>query len=373
MDKSTILIVDDQPVNLGILNELLKPHYHVRACRSGRAVLQALEKSPMPDLVLLDVMMPELDGYETLREIKRHKKYSEIPVIFISGLDSVLDEEKGFHLGAVDYITKPFTPVIVLKRIQAHLELKRSRDKLKHQNTWLEKEVMRRVKENIIIQDMILSMISQLAETRDVETAHHIRRTQKYIEVLALHLKKLPEFSQELSDSDISRIVKAAPLHDIGKIGIADHILLKPGKLTPEEFEVMKTHTTIGGNAIRRAIDNVMGLEFNRDQETKPFALEILEEAEKIALYHHEKWSGDGYPEGLKGDDIPLSARLMAVADVFDALTTPRIYKGTWSFEAASDLIKGEKGRQFDPRVVDAFEAQEDQIRQILKMMPEKP
>jgi putative two-component system response regulator len=373
MDKSIILIVDDQPVNLGILNELLSPHYHVKACRTGQAALRALESAPRPDLVLMDVMMPGLDGYETLKEIRRQARYDDIPVIFISGLDSSVNEEKGFKLGAVDYITKPFNPAIVLRRVQVHLELKRSRDLLKNHNLWLEKEVMRRVKENIIIQDMILSMISQLAETRDVETAHHIRRTQNYIEILARHLQKQAGYGDELTDVVISGIVKAAPLHDIGKIGIPDHILLKPGKLTREEFEVMKTHTTIGGNAIRNAIDHVMGLEFEREKEVKPFTLQILEEAERIALYHHEKWDGSGYPRGLKGSDIPLSARLMAVADVFDALTTPRIYKGTWSFEEASDLIIKEKGRQFDPGVVEAFEASREAFLNILELMPEKP
>jgi len=367
MEKPTILLVDDHTVNLTMLNELLSPHYAIRACKSGEAALRNIAIEPIPDLILLDILMPGMDGYETLEQMKQRPIGKEIPVIFISGLDSSLDEEKGFQLGAVDYITKPFISAIVLKRVKVHLDLKKARDQLVSQNEWLEQEVARRVRENTIIQDITLSMISQLAETRDADTAHHITRTQAYMKILAERMKTVPQYASLLHEKHIRRMVKAAPLHDIGKIGIPDHILLKPGKLTEQEFETMKQHVIIGGDAIRNAIKQVMEVNDLVREEFKPLSLLFLEEAETIARFHHEKWDGTGYPLGLKGEEIPLAARLMALADVFDAVTTPRVYKSIWTMRQASEMIIGQKGKHFDPEVVEAFQMEQESFEKVLR------
>lgn len=323
MNKPTILIVDDEPINLMVLDELLNSDYSVRACKSGEDALLAVGKEPYPDLILLDIIMPGIGGYEVLKILKENPEYSDIPVIFITGLDSSLDEEKG---GAVDYIKKPFVPAIVLKRIQVQLELKKTKDHLAYYNELLEQEVARRIEENLIIQEITFNMISHLAETRDVDTVHHIIRTQTYIKILANQMKNKEKFQGELSESSIARMIKAAPLHDIGKIGIPDRILLKPAKLTNDEFEIMKTHTLLGAGAIRKAIEQSVEI-YNKNELSKPLSLLFLEDAEVIAKFHHEKWNGQGHPYGLKEQEIPLSARLMSVADVFDAVTTNRVYK----------------------------------------------
>ena len=294
-----------------------------------------------------------------------------------------MDEERGLELGAVDYITKPIKPAIVKARVMAHLEIKQARDRLKKQNAWLESEVARRIRENLMIQDISLCALAQLAETRDSDTGKHILRTKAYVEALARKLQSHPRFSSELDELHLSRIVKASPLHDIGKVGIPDHILLKPGKLTIEEWEIMKNHCRIGGDAIRNAIYGVTDGEWeimknhcriggnvirhtidkakeitkDEDFETSPESLSFLEVAYDIATSHHERWDGTGYPDGLAGKAIPLPARLMALADVFDAVTTPRVYKKPWSTEEAAQLISEQKGKQFDPDIVEAFES----------------
>jgi putative two-component system response regulator len=366
MSKMELLIVDDEPINLAVLSKLLNPYYKVRACKSGQEALELVDKITRPDLVLLDIMMPGLDGYETLSRMQEIDFFRETPVIYISALDGAVDEEKGFHLGAVDYITKPFRPAIVLERVRVHLELKQARDRLKNQNNWLEAEVERRVRENMMIQDATLSVITQLVETRDNDTANHILRTRAYVELLGRRLQNHPRYTSLLSDEMLSLIVKAAPLHDIGKIGVSDAILMKPGKLNAEEYEIMKTHCHIGGGAIRSAMEKIDLI--IDDNGNKGFlSLGYFNEAINIATYHHERWDGKGYPEGLKGEEIPLSARLMALADVFDALTTPRVYKKPWTMDEAVALIIQEKGHQFDPQVVEAFEAELPAFENIMR------
>jgi len=317
MKKHEISIVDDEPINLMILKKLLSPSFLVRAYKSGEELLRAVNKDLKPDLVLMDIMMPGMDGYETLSELRKDPENLGIPVIYISSLDSLIDEEKGFRLGAVDYITKPFRPGIVLARVNAHLELKQARDRLKNQNKWLEAEVKRRMVENQLIQDTTLNVFAELVETRDNDTANHVMRTQHYVRIIATRLQKNEKFKSCLRDDVIERISKAAPLHDIGKIGIPDAILLKPGKLNFEEFEVMKTHCKIGGNAIRLAINKTLAVNKTEAEQGEITALSFLEEAEKIMNYHHERWDGKGYPEELYGNEIPISARIMALADVF--------------------------------------------------------
>jgi len=366
MKKHEISIVDDEPINLMILKKLLSPSFLIRAYKSGAELLQAVDKGVKPDLILLDIMMPGMDGYDTLSELRKDPNNIGIPVIYISALDSLIDEEKGFRLGAVDYIIKPFRPGIVLARVNAHLELKQARDRLKNQNEWLEAEVKRRMVENQMIQDTTLNVFAELVETRDSDTANHVMRTQNYVRIIAERMQKNQKYQEQLRDDVIERISKAAPLHDIGKIGIPDAILLKPGKLDAEEFEVMKTHCKIGGNAIRLAINKTLSVNKTDKGQGEITALYFLEEAEKIMNYHHERWDGNGYPEELYGDEIPISARIMALADVFDALTTVRPYKKAWRIEAVVDYILEQKGLQFDPDVVEAFETEIEAFRQVM-------
>jgi putative two-component system response regulator len=341
--RQTILIVDDTPENLSVLGELLQPSYRVLAANSGRRALQIIGTDPKPDLILLDVMMPEMDGFALLDQLRRLPESNDIPVIFITAMDSTDDEERGLELGAVDYITKPLRPSIVLARVQLHLELKKAHDWLKSENAILEAEVARRMSENQLIQDVGIHALAHLAETRDPETGNHIRRTQGYVRVLAEALRHHPRFQAQLSDHVIETLVKSAPLHDIGKVGIPDYILLKPGKLTPQEWAIMKTHAALGAEAIEQA---------ERDADRR---VDFLALAKDIARHHHERWDGNGYPDRLAGDAIPLSARLMALADVFDALINRRVYKEPIPFAEARDIIVAERGRQFDADIVDAF------------------
>ena len=351
----TLLLVDDTPENLNLLGQILMPHYVVRVASSGARALRVLQGSPKPDLILLDIMMPEMDGYEVLRQIKQQDDTRNIPVIFVTALSDVDDETRGFQMGAVDYITKPVRPAIVLARVRAHLELKEARDRLDAQNHWLEEEVERRIHQNQIIQDVTLRALASLAEIRDNETGAHILRTQGYVQALAEHMATMPEFAALLTPRTIADYRKAAPLHDIGKVGIPDSILHKPGKLTDGEWSIMKTHAALGAEAIWQAI---------RDEEDR-VAIGFLYIAMDIARCHHEKWDGSGYPRGLRGDDIPLAARLMALADVFDALINKRVYKPAFTLDEAAGIIMQGRGSHFDPRVVDAFVACRDQFSQI--------
>ena len=350
----TVLIVDDSPENLTVLSELLAPHFRVRAANSGARALQVAASHPRPDLVLLDIMMPDMDGYAVLAHLKTEAATSGIPVIFVTAMDALDDEEKGLELGAVDYITKPVQPGIVLARVRTQIELKRARDRLKGQNEYLEAEVQRRMEENLVIQDVSIRALARLAESRDLETGNHLRRTQYYVRQLALHLREHPRFAAVLTPPFIDLLTKSAPLHDIGKVGIPDSILLKPGPLTPEEWVVMRTHPKLGSDAIELA---------EMDME-HPVA--FLAVAKEIAHSHHEKWDGSGYPDALKGDAIPVSARLMALADVFDALASKRVYKAAMPVDRAGEIIMEGRGKHFDPAVVDAFLAERKAFEDIL-------
>ena len=341
--RATILVVDDTPDNLSVLGELLQPGYVVRAASSGRRALQVAVSDPRPDLILLDVMMPEMDGYEVLRRLRADPETASIPVIFVTAMDSTEEEEHGLELGAVDYITKPLRPAVVLARVRTHLELKRARDILSDHNRMLEAEVARRMSDNQLIQDVSIQALARLAETRDPETGNHLLRTQGYVRTLAEHLQTHSRFQDTLGGRYIELLVKSAPLHDIGKVGIPDHILLKPGKLTAEEWTIMQTHAAIGADAMAQA---------ERDA-ARP--VEFMALAKEIARWHHEKWDGSGYPDRLAGDAIPVSARLMALADVFDALISQRVYKPPMPYDEARDIIVDGRGRHFDPDVADAF------------------
>lgn len=345
--QRTLLVVDDTPENLSVLGEILMPEYRVRAASGGERALVVADSEPRPELILLDIMMPDLDGYQVLSRLRENETTREIPVIFVTALDAEEDEARGLALGAADYITKPLRPPIVLARVRTQLELKDARDRMRDQNAWLEREVSRRMAENQRIQDVAMRALASVAEVRDLETGAHILRTQNYVRALAESLARQPQYSELLTPTAIELYSKAAALHDLGKVGIPDSILRKPGKLDPEEWEVMKSHARLGAEAIWHAIRS----------EPETDGLEFLEVAMDIAHYHHEKWDGSGYPEGLAGTDIALPARLMAVADVYDALICPRVYKAALPREEAVRIILDGRGTHFDPDLVDAFVA----------------
>ncbi|CAA7624793.1 two-component system response regulator [Magnetospirillum sp. SS-4] len=355
MERATILVVDDTPDELLLMSELLKEDYRVKVANSGDKGLKIATANDPPDLILLDVMMPDIDGYEVCRQLKANPKTLDIPVIFLTGRSRMAEEKRGLDIGAVDYISKPFSPSIVLARVKAQLRLKAAADYLRDKNGFLEREVAKRTKEVTAIKDVTILAMASLAETRDLMTGNHIRRTQFYMSALATSLQAHPRFAHSLDEFSITMLFKSAPLHDIGKVGIPDRILLKPGRLTPEEFEIMKTHAALGRNAIEHA-ERWLGA-----------SLEFLTMAKEIAHFHHERWDGDGYPEGLSGDDIPVSARLMAVADVYDALISRRVYKESMSHWAAVDMIVEGKGNRFDPDVVDAFLGIQEEFRSIAR------
>jgi putative two-component system response regulator len=352
-EKPTILVVDDTPDNLTLVSNLLKKDYRVRVAINGEKALKIAFSETPPDLILLDVMMPVMDGYEVCQQLRSSPLTAHIPIIFLTAKSEVEDERKGLSLGASDYITKPISPPILEARVKTHLAAKAYSDFLTDKTAYLESEVARRTREVSAIQDVTIQAMASLAETRDSDTGNHIRRTQFYVKALTNKLKNHPNYCVYLTDSMIEMIFKSAPLHDIGKVGIPDRILLKPGRFEPAEFEIMKTHTTLGRDAIQAA-ENSLGLQ-----------VDFLSIAKEIAYGHQEKWDGSGYPEGLKGESIPISARLMAVADVYDALISRRVYKDSMPHEKAIFIIEEGRGSHFDPVMVDAFLAIQDEIKTI--------
>lgn len=352
-EAQTILVVDDTPDNLTLMGSVLKDSFKVKVANNGERALRIARAIPPPDLILLDIMMPGIDGYEVCQQLKENEQTAAIPIIFLTARMDVEDEERGLALGAVDYITKPISPPIVLARVRAHLKVKVAADFLRDQNAYLEQEVERRTQEVRVIQQVTILAMASLAETRDNETGKHLQRTQRYVKLLAQKLQGHPRFAHYLSDHTINMLFKSAPLHDIGKVGIPDRILLKPGPLDPAEFEIMKTHTTIGRDAIVSA-ERSLGID-----------LEFLQIAKEIAYGHQEKWDGTGYPQQLAGDDIPISARLMAVADVYDALSSRRVYREPMPEEKVHRIIIEGRDRHFDPDIVDAYVALQEQFREI--------
>ena len=349
----TVLVVDDSADILSMVNEILRADYRLKAANGGEKALRLARAKPRPDLILLDVMMPDMNGHEVCRLLKADSATRDIPVVFMSAMNEEADEAAGFALGAVDYIGKPLSGALLRARVKTQMDLKAAADFVRDKNQFLVGEVSKRAKELDFIQDATILMLASLAETRDNETGNHIRRTQHFVRTLAEHLQRHPRFSLKLTRTNIELIFKSAPLHDIGKVGIPDHILLKPGRLTDEEFLLMKTHATIGRQVIE-SVERQMG-------RSVPF----LSLAKEIAYCHHEKWDGTGYPEGLAGEDIPVSARLMAVADVYDALTTRRVYKLAYPHEEAAGFIRDGRGTLFDPEVVDAFLSKQVEFREI--------
>lgn len=353
LPKPQVLVVDDTPDNLALMSDLLRDTCKVRVANSGERALRLLANGTLPDLILLDIMMPGMDGYEVIRQLKANPITRDIPVLFLTAKSEDEDERIGLELGAVDYLTKPVSHAILQVRVKMHLALKAQADFLRDKSAFLEAEVARRTREVLAVQDVTIHALASLAETRDNETGNHLRRTQHYVKLLAQHLSTHPRFAAKLSETYIDGLFKSAPLHDIGKVGIPDSILLKPGKLTDAEFEIMKTHTTLGRDALERA-----------EQELGT-SVEFLSIAKEIAHSHQEKYDGSGYPLGLVGDAIPLAARLMAVADVYDALISRRVYKEPFSHEKSAAIMQQGRGSHFDPDVLDAFLALQAEFQRI--------
>ncbi|MBF0582877.1 MAG: response regulator, partial [Magnetococcales bacterium] len=325
--------------------EILTPHYRVQIAINGRlAIKVALSPNP-PDLILLDVMMPEMDGYEACRLLKEMDRTRDIPILFVTAKSEMEDEIKGFELGAADYLIKPISPPIVLTRVKTHLAL---HDQKKHLADQVAVRTAQLQIRNIELEEIRQEVINQLgraAEYRDNETGLHVMRMSRYVRLLALRCG--------LSEPEADRLMSASPMHDLGKIGIPDHILLKPGKLTAEEFASMQTHCDIGYKIIGKQ------------------SSEILTLGGVIALTHHEKWNGCGYPRKLAGEAIPLAGRLAAIGDVFDALTSVRPYKRAWSVEDALDLIRKEAGSHFDPRLAELFVGLRSEVVAIMEQYQE--
>ncbi|WP_321404240.1 two-component system response regulator [Maridesulfovibrio sp.] len=319
--RQTVLVVDDSADNIAVFSKILSEKYRVKAAKNGAKALQ-IAFATVPDIILLDIMMPGIDGYEICRQLKKDSRTQKIPIIFVTAKDEIEDETKGFELGAVDYIAKPVSPSIVLARVKTHLQLyDNSRE--------LENAVLSRTKELAQSQLEIIRRLGRAAEYKDNETGMHVIRMSYYSCVIARSIG--------MDDATIDLLLNATPMHDVGKIGISDSILLKAGKLTEQEREEMEKHCEFGAEIIGEHDDKLLKL------------------ARSVALTHHEKWDGSGYPKGLKGTDIPIEGRIVAIADVFDALTSRRSYKEPWPIDKAISFIEEQAGRHFDPELVAAF------------------
>lgn len=335
-----ILIVDDNLTNLKYISNQLSGLYHALLAKSGHQAL-FICSAKQPDLVLLDIDMPGMDGFETLEQLKKNPQTKGIPVIFLTATEDLVAEARALESGAVDFITKPVEPRVLLHRINLHLELSGYQKDLEH-----------KVKE---LEDSIVVSFAELIECRDEDTGDHVQRTSRYVNLLGRELIDREYYSDILTLTELDKIVRAAPLHDIGKIGISDTILLKPGKLTNEEFAIMKTHTRLGGRMLRKIYERT---------PTQSY----LSWAITIAEGHHEKFDGSGYPEGLSGTSIPIGCRIMAVADVYDALCSERAYRKALQHEEAIGIMQTGEGSHFDPLILHVFLELEEQIKQIAKV-----
>jgi len=363
--QSVVLIVDDEETNRNILHDRMVSLGHIPLEADNGKVAISMIKQQQPDLILLDLMMPVMDGYETLHYLKSNETYKHIPVIIISAKHDQDSIVKGIELGADDYLNKPFKPAILKARISASLEKKYLHDrekmyveKIKTMNTNLQKYVDKQTEEIVKGQEAMTFAICKMVESRDHETGQHLERMREYAKTLALQLQKLPKYTGTIDDTFIDILYKASPLHDIGKIGVPDYILKKPDKLTPEEFKIMKTHAEIGEESLYKIY---------KENPSNP----VLYMGSQIAGKHQEKWDGTGYPNALKGESIPLAARIIALADVYDALTTIRPYKEAFTHARAKEIILKENRKHFDPDIVQAFLETEETFISIHKTFGE--
>jgi len=357
-ERKKIIIVDDNAANLSVGRNLLRTFYEVYPAPSAAKLFEVLEKA-IPDLVLLDVDMPGMNGYQAIKIMKSDKRFRNIPVIFLTAKDDEASEIEGFDLGAADYVTKPFSGPLLLRRIANLLLIEQQkRDLQANQATLLdyadnlELKVTEKTAEVFNLQNAVLTTVADLVEFRDELTGGHTARTQRYLKALVDELVGKAEYADELKEWDMDFFLISAQLHDVGKIAISDLILNKPGPLTPDEFEIMKTHVVVGVEAIERIMS-----------ETAKHA--FLHHALLIAGTHHEKWDGTGYPTGLSGKNIPLEGRLMAIADVYDALVSDRPYKKAFPHDKACEIIEEGAGKHFDPALVEVFKKVEGEFERI--------
>jgi len=355
-EKALIIMVDDNPANLRIGKNLLGKKFAVATAPSAKKLFNLLEKN-IPALILLDVDMPEMDGYETIKILKSKPQYVNIPVVFLTARAEIDAELTGLSLGAVDYIAKPIQPQLLLKRIEVHIlveaqrqTLEKQAEELKYFNENLQKMVDEKTSNIMELQNALLSTMAELVEYRDDITGKHIERTQKGIRIIIDEMMKTNVYPEETKDWDIEILVQSCQLHDVGKIFISDNILRKPGKLSFEEFEDMKIHTHIGKQIVEKV-----------EMMTKVNS--FLKYAKIFAASHHERWDGTGYPSQLKGEDIPLLGRIMAIADSYDALVSVRPYKKAFTHVETVNIIIEGKGTQFDPTLVDVFIRVENQFK----------
>ncbi len=347
-----VLIVDDAPENLRLLSAILRRGgLAPRPARSGRLAIEAAVVDP-PDLVLLDITMPEMSGFEVCRWFKQDDRLRDIPVIFISGLQGVEDKVEAFRSGGVDFVSKPFQEQEVLARVQTHLRLRQLQSELMNNNQLLEGRILEQVRVLTASQLATIFALAKLAEVRDEDTGMHIDRVRTFSKVLAERMRERRVRGSQLTDAFIDDLYQTASLHDIGKVGTPDAILLKPARLTPDEFEIMKRHTTLGASTLAMVLKKFPDNQF-------------LRMGADVARSHHEKWDGGGYPHGLKGEAIPLSARIVALADFYDALTSKRCYHPPVSHEKTREMIFEGDGRHFDPEVVAAFKVAEADFTRI--------
>ncbi|WP_455375352.1 response regulator [Kaarinaea lacus] len=355
----SVLVVDDNEMNRDMLVRRLQPlGYEVSVARDGSEAMDMLLQHPF-DLVLLDIMMPIKDGFEVLQEMKAHSELNIIPVIMITALDDTSSAARCIQLGAEDYLTKPFDPILLKARVSSCLERKHLYDQERHYrgqieeyNNELQDRVQQQVQQITSAQLGAIFAMSKLAESRDPETGEHLERMREYCKILSVQLGKLPKYQPVIDDDFIEDIYAASPLHDIGKVGIVDSVLLKPGKLTAEEWVVMKTHPIIGAATLR---------EVDRQHPGNS----LIRMGIDIAESHHERWDGTGYPYGLKNTEIPLVARILALGDVYDALTSKRCYKEAFGHEKSRSIVEENNGSLFDPEVVEAFLATEDEFKRV--------
>ncbi|MCL1789371.1 MAG: response regulator [Oscillospiraceae bacterium] len=358
--RKKIIFVDDQVSNLMIGRNTLSSSYDVFTVPSAEKMFALLEKF-IPALILLDIEMPVMNGYEAIELLKKEPKTTEIPVIFLTAKNDTDSELKGLALGAVDYMTKPFPPPLLLKRIENHLlaveqrlQLEEQKVKLQEYNENLEGIVKEKTKMVTELQNAVLETVAELVETRDETTGGHIERTQLYLKTMFDGLKETGIYTEEIKDWDVEMIIRSAQLHDVGKISIREDVLNKPGRLTPEEFEEMKKHTIIGGKIIEHIQERTTEQDF-------------LSFTRTMAVSHHEKWDGTGYPYGLKGIEIPLEGRLMSIVDVYDALVSERPYKKAFTHEEAVKIITDGSGSQFEPVLVDLFLQEQSKFKETAK------
>jgi len=358
--KPVILLVDDDPINLLVLTQLLEDAYRVVAADGGLACIEKAHSAfARPALILLDIMMPQMDGFEVCQRLKDDPQTSDIPVIFVSAKIDANDEERGLALGAVDFIHKPISPPILLARVATHLALKEQADMLRNRNDALEHLVQERTREIVAVQDAAIFAMALLAEVSDAEILNHLRRVQHYVVALAQTVRDRPRFAGQLPQSAIDTLFRSVPLHDIGNAGVPDRVLLKPGRLSASDIETMNLHAVTGLDVLEQAERATGG------------SLAFLNTAKDIVLSHHERWDGKGYPKGLMGEAIPLAARLVAIADVYDALITHKVYKEGKSHHDAMQIIYQERGAHFDPDLVDAFVEIQEEIAAIAARYPD--